>query len=384
MTHALVGIVRWKRIGKGKRCSELVRKAVLASMADLANKDGGEIFASVPTIAALAGCSGRNVQHALAELEGEGLIVDTGERRPCRGGYTKEFAIVPAALEALPDLKKVVKPVRTSARSTGEAASPLKPSAEVVKPVRTSPEVVKGMALSGEPGSPKPLEPVVDDGEEAPAAPAPKKYDWEVVANSVGHPWLDPNKSQRLVSEGAIVSRWVRAGADLQLDVIPTIRDVLGRMATEDAPVHTWGYFDKAVRKATARRKRAELDGEPIAPTARNRHGKASGSQIANPEHAKLLADLRAAGLHDAADVFTEAVTDRSNSSTAIGSRRQTGGQPVSLFLSRSMSAFTSSGGMWSNRAAIISTAMYSSACCCAWRRSKARHRAPSDRSLGV
>ncbi len=153
MSHKIVGLARWKRFGKGRHCSELVRKAIFCSLADLADNSGDGIFAAVPTIALLAGCSDRNVQHALGEFASEGLIQFVGSV-PCRGGYTREWRIVREALAALPDVK-VAKPVRTSAPESGEVASPVG-AVKVAKPVRTSAEVVKSRPPSGEEDSPKP------------------------------------------------------------------------------------------------------------------------------------------------------------------------------------------------------------------------------------
>lgn len=95
----------------------------------------------------------------------------------------------------------------------------------------------------------------------SPATPA-----WAVVVEAVNHPWLDPNKSQNLLLRSAIVGGWISAGADLELDIIPTVRALLAELAPSQAPITTWNYFDKAVRRNTAARLAAEQPQAKIEP----------------------------------------------------------------------------------------------------------------------
>lgn len=93
---------------------------------------------------------------------------------------------------------------------------------------------------------------------------------WQRVLDAVRSPFLDENKSQRLILEGAIVQGWIDAGADEHLDVIPTVRRLI-ESKREDVP---WTYFSKAVREAAARRKRAEAAQEKITPEEANIYDK--------------------------------------------------------------------------------------------------------------
>ena len=77
---------------------------------------------------------------------------------------------------------------------------------------------------------------------------------WQRVLDEVRSPFLDENKFERLILEGAIVQRWIDAGADEHLDVIPTVR----RLIAAKREAVPWNYFTKAVREAAARRKAAE------------------------------------------------------------------------------------------------------------------------------
>lgn len=302
MSHKLVVLARYKRFAKGAACSALVRKAVLCSLADLADDTGAGVFASVPTVAAMAACSDRNVQLVMAELAEEGLIELVGQKS-CRGGFTKEWRVNVDALKALPDIKKAVKPLRTSAAKSGADASPLSAEPEVVKPLRTSAEVVKSPYLSGAATAPKPLNLDIDDDRRAPA---------QRVVDAVDHPKLDPHKSQRLVSTSAKVASWLRAGASLD-EIIDTVRAVMQRRAPDASPVETWGYFDRAVRQAVADRLAAEQDQPAIKPSASAPRQTRSRSLTNKDE--QIVAGLQSANLNAEAQRFIAEITGAAGAS---------------------------------------------------------------------
>lgn len=82
-----------------------------------------------------------------------------------------------------------------------------------------------------------------------------------VLVDQVNSPWLDPSRSQRLITTQGMIAKWIEAGADFDADILPTVRVV---MRGKSDHVRTWSYFDAAVRQAAADRKRAELPMEII------------------------------------------------------------------------------------------------------------------------
>lgn len=114
----------------------MARKAVLAYFADRANDDGTGVWAAKQRIADEIECSKQTVITVVKALVADGLIRETG-KRPNSNGYTVEYAIILAAVEALPDSKRDVEGVQfltgqdldgsTSQTPRGQAALP-KPS----------------------------------------------------------------------------------------------------------------------------------------------------------------------------------------------------------------------------------------------------------------
>lgn len=125
---------------------------------------------------------------------------------------------------------------------------------------------------------------------------------WQRVLDEVRSPFLDENKFERLILEGAIVQRWIDAGADEHLDVIPTVR----RLIAAKREAVPWNYFTKAVREAASRRKAAEARQLPItAQETRNEYApstpgnlRVSGGKI-GPGSANYLRNREAARLAD-------------------------------------------------------------------------------------
>lgn len=119
---------------------------------------------------------------------------------------------------------------------------------------------------------------VVRASSDTPPPPA-----WQRVADEVGSPWLDPNKSHGLILTGPRVQGWIDAGADEALDIVPTVRRIC---AAKRERIATWEYFHDAVRTNAARRKAAEVTQDPIKPEEAN-HGcapSASGDQLVRRE----------------------------------------------------------------------------------------------------
>lgn len=78
----------------------LLRKALLVLLADKASDDGSGIWASKNTMAKELCCSRRAVIKTLKEFAEEGLINEVGKRE-CAAGYTVEYRIDVAKLQAL-------------------------------------------------------------------------------------------------------------------------------------------------------------------------------------------------------------------------------------------------------------------------------------------
>ena len=106
---------------------------------------------------------------------------------------------------------------------------------------------------------------------------------------------LEAGSIRRRGSEGEILllNSWLSAGCDLQLDILPTIRDVALRKT--DGPANGLKYFDNAVRRAHADRiagKRpapfAEPTAEEIAEAAAHQRRIARAKAAAEAEYASL------------------------------------------------------------------------------------------------
>lgn len=103
MSWLLRNLVYSKIIGRGST-SPLVRKAVLLAMADRANDDGTGIWISKVRIAAELEANRETVIKAVQDLCSPPLrLLKAVGERPCRNGFTIEYAIQIGALQALPD-----------------------------------------------------------------------------------------------------------------------------------------------------------------------------------------------------------------------------------------------------------------------------------------
>lgn len=84
------------------------------------------------------------------------------------------------------------------------------------------------------------------------------------IIEIVDSPYLDLNASAKLPRTSARIRAWIDAGADLEADIIPTIKDACRRMNGHGETIHNWSYFDNPIRKAAAARKAAETPMQPI------------------------------------------------------------------------------------------------------------------------
>lgn len=115
-----------------------------------------------------------------------------------------------------------------------------------------------------------------EEGEEIAVVGAgdPERDPIRVAMESIGA-WDDPNCR---VSGGRVLE-WIRAGSDLELDILPTMASVVTKKRSTDGP--NWlptsmSYFDKPIAKATANRTKPIFSGGPDEP--RNHSHRQSGA----------------------------------------------------------------------------------------------------------
>lgn len=71
----------------------------------------------------------------------------------------------------------------------------------------------------------------------------------DLLIATVASPWLDPSKSQDLVTTRGRVAAWKRDGASWEHDVLPV---VTGLVAKRRARIGTWKFFDAAISQSIA------------------------------------------------------------------------------------------------------------------------------------
>ena len=94
MSNHLTSMVYKRDLGS------IARKAVMVLLADKASDDGSGIWASKQRMANELCASKQTVLNTLKSLASDGLIAEVGKRK-CANGYTVEYAINVANLEAL-------------------------------------------------------------------------------------------------------------------------------------------------------------------------------------------------------------------------------------------------------------------------------------------
>jgi hypothetical protein len=102
-----------------------MRKGVMALLADKADDDGTGIYASKQTMADELCCSKQAMLDTIKAFIAEGLLIEVGHRRVANG-FTVEYGIVVAALEALPMVKSHAdRLARQSGTLTGQRPAPV-------------------------------------------------------------------------------------------------------------------------------------------------------------------------------------------------------------------------------------------------------------------
>lgn len=90
-----------------------------------------------------------------------------------------------------------------------------------------------------------------------------------VIFEEVGSPFLDPHRSQSLNTSAGVIHSLMDAGADFDLDILPTIKRI---MANKREHIRSLGYFEDAIRQHTAARMAAEAARAPITPAEAPNH----------------------------------------------------------------------------------------------------------------
>jgi hypothetical protein len=138
-----------------------MRKAMLVLMADKASDDGSGIWAAKQTMADELCCSKQTVIDTIKGFITEGLVRECGQRKS-PNGYTVEYHINIAAVEALPMVKCHAD--KGSRKLTGQSAGP-----------------VKEADLTSQPAGPKPSR--TPHSSEAKAS-SPKSVEWHPLPDA--------------------------------------------------------------------------------------------------------------------------------------------------------------------------------------------------------
>lgn len=126
MSRKLVTLVYERRIGS------MLRKAVLACMADRANDDGTGVWLSKGRIADEIEASRRAVITAIQEMVTEGILIDNGQRER---GSTHDYTLNVIAIRALPNSREGCEDLHTPGRQrTTPAAQIVTPPVNPVHP----------------------------------------------------------------------------------------------------------------------------------------------------------------------------------------------------------------------------------------------------------
>tara|TARA_R110002124_G_scaffold264235_2_gene430809 strand:- start:1234 stop:2073 length:840 start_codon:yes stop_codon:yes gene_type:complete len=170
----------------------MLRKAVLAYMAERANEDGSKIWASKQRIADEVECSKQAVIKTVKEFLAEGILIDVGKRKT-QGGYTVVYNVNLDAVEALPKRENQSTEI-TSNQSTEITGNNMDRSSEITP--------------TSQPGLPKPSNNRPSEKAKAfpdNSAPAKTSLKPDCVSDEVWNDFLAHRKAMKApVSQTAI------------------------------------------------------------------------------------------------------------------------------------------------------------------------------------
>ena len=261
VSHKLCAIVRLKNCGSG------IRKAVLGALADRAGDDGAEIFASVSLLADLSGFGKTAVQEHMKAFEAEGLLRRVA-KRPCRGGYTVEYALDVAALIALPDIEarrraNTLKPESTSPREdlSENATAESTPPGDVVCAEAHRPADGRSSPGEDEPS----LEPESNTDRPEPSSPAAARANmptWDArIAEAIERCGPNVNTASPGIEKmqaplRALCEPLKGEPCDWTADVLPAIEEQAARCMAGGKPLQSWGHpgiAERAIRNRDSR-----------------------------------------------------------------------------------------------------------------------------------
>lgn len=195
-----------------RKAGSLLRKAVLAYMADVANHDGTGVWSSKQRIADEIEASKKGVRECIKSLVADGILSEVGQRK-CMNGYTIEYAInldVVSALEPMPHQKGeggINAPV-THGDLTGELDSPDGgtgfPQTVLNRPKPTSNDVVRAQ------DAPKP--PKAKKGSQLPDGWKPSETDFAFAQKKGLTPQEINHESEKFIAhhtaKGTVSKSW--------------------------------------------------------------------------------------------------------------------------------------------------------------------------------
>ncbi|MGV3580013.1 helix-turn-helix domain-containing protein [Brevundimonas sp.] len=232
-------------------------KAILLVLANYVGVDG-TCYPGQDTIAAKATCSVKSVERILAAFESRGWIKRYARRR--RDGSRTSDLIEFTVAEA-PERNGNTQPDTVS----GSADQPDTVSEPTRHPVQTNPtpcpnqpDTVSGLTSFEQLGE--------QEGEDADvtrdAEPTPVE-DWP-AGKSLEHaraliaeaatPNLNLERTPQLLTTITLLSRWRKAGASWEHDVVPVVTGLARKSRT---PITSWKFFDAAVAQAIADNRQA-------------------------------------------------------------------------------------------------------------------------------
>lgn len=122
-----------------RKFGSAARKQIAMYLANKASDDGSGIWCSKHTMARHTELSLATVKRTIREFLAEGILVETGEQRPCDHGHTVVYRMV---LEVVANLERL------------GPGRPSRPTGGTVNPVQPAP--LRGVKVTPQPGSPRP------------------------------------------------------------------------------------------------------------------------------------------------------------------------------------------------------------------------------------
>lgn len=236
MSFEVAGIV------SRKVCGGHIRRGILMAMASRADDEGGNVWASIKTLARDAEMSEATTRRTIRELLKEGVVKACGQR-PCKYGYTVLYAFDMAKLLALPSLPRsydeAVKQFAASSDEPPLLEEPLS-RGQGVPPVRET-----GLPLSER-------QPKISNEASIVEGDAHTRDDLASVKQrcfaALGPGAADPARTPTLHTTANSIAAWVRHGCDLDADILPTIAALTAQ--PRGSPISTWRFFEQAIYRA--------------------------------------------------------------------------------------------------------------------------------------